>query len=842
MAALPLADASAICADEEIKSTVKNRDGSASENGDKRDEKALPEREPQTEDPFKKPTLLAAPSLANKSSTAAVPSAESSSVKENEPEDDEDPAHQAAPGTVCAGRTPSGGLAGGRSHETEQMQPRVHNKREAKPVRPVKGSAAGKFPPLPYSEPPWGDAAPDAQYALEILKNGTVVDTVPLTHRSYFVVGRLPVCDVSLEHPSISRYHAVIQYRGRAGQEGCVGEDRGFYIHDLGSTHGTVVNKNKIPPKTYIRIRVGHVLKFGGSTRLFVLQGPEFDEEEESELTVTQLRERAQKQKEMLERSMLGDFSDGDGEEEKEEGQSNKDQNKASREDYGCTWGMDEDAAPEEDENEENPFSTEFHEDQEAAYLKDPKKALQGFYDREGEELEFEYEDKSHGTWLCRIKLPVDDATGHQLVAEVTHTGRKKEAAVQCCLEACRMLEARGMLRQEAVSRKRKKKNWEDEDYYDSDDDTFLDRTGTVERKRQERMKKAGKIEEKPDTFESLVAKLSAVEKQLEETQKKLSAGKRGSPGSSTEDSLEAFMRSEAAVDGVERRKLHVHLADLQKEAQSLRKLVELTRPAQMPSLLPSGSSEPEKPKKTLPLFGAMKGRSKFKLKTGTIGKLPPKRPTLPAELFNMKELPSGGDEEEEEEEEEEEAEKKEEDGDECRDAELKPDPGAPGISTDPQMAPRRHMKDDSQKVNADIPLYSQHTTNEHVTDGGRCCGLAQCFCNKALKLTKCGKDLLCLLEFLLDRTYKQRRSDGALQQAAMDSSETAAASLSPEGDTEPVKDPSATKKKRVMGPTRPSVQLSGLYPDDDPDYSVWVPPAGQTGDGRTHLNDKYGY
>lgn len=56
-----------------------------------------------------------------------------------------------------------------------------------------------------------------------------------------------------------------------------------------------------------------------------------------------------------------------------------------------------------------------------------------------------------------------------------------------------------------AVSRKRKKKNWEDEDYYDSDDDTFLDRTGTVEKKREERMKKAGKIEEQPDTFDSLV-------------------------------------------------------------------------------------------------------------------------------------------------------------------------------------------------------------------------------------------------------------------------------------------------------------------------------------------------
>ncbi|KAK1310362.1 hypothetical protein QJS10_CPA08g01827 [Acorus calamus] len=46
----------------------------------------------------------------------------------------------------------------------------------------------------------------------------------------------------------------------------------------------------------------------------------------------------------------------------------------------------------------------------------------------------------------------------------------------------------------------------------------------------------------------------------------------------------------------------------------------------------------------------------------------------------------------------------------------------------------------------------------------------------------------------------------------------------------------SSRKTKRVLGPERPA------FLERDPEYESWVPPEGQSGDGRTALNERYGY
>ena len=116
---------------------------------------------------------------------------------------------------------------------------------------------------------------------------------------------------------------------------------------------------------------------------------------------------------------------------------------------------------------------------------------------------------KMHYTQMC-YRLPmVDSEDGSPVFAEVVNKGKRKEIMVQCALEACRILDVHGILRASTHERREvKKRNWAENDFYDSDEDTYLDRTGTVEAKRKKRMEKFGAsaASEPAHTFESLVS------------------------------------------------------------------------------------------------------------------------------------------------------------------------------------------------------------------------------------------------------------------------------------------------------------------------------------------------
>ena len=86
-------------------------------------------------------------------------------------------------------------------------------------------------------------------------------------------------------HPSCSRQHAVLQYRCIPGK-GADGQKIKRvlpYIIDLESSNGTFLNNKKIEPKRYHELREKDVLKFGFSSREYVLLHDQSDHGEDSD-------------------------------------------------------------------------------------------------------------------------------------------------------------------------------------------------------------------------------------------------------------------------------------------------------------------------------------------------------------------------------------------------------------------------------------------------------------------------------------------------------------------------------------------------------------------------------
>ncbi|KAI9255341.1 SMAD/FHA domain-containing protein [Helicostylum pulchrum] len=178
------------------------------------------------------------------------------------------------------------------------------------------------IPALPYEKPNWS-GTPCFEYKLEVLKNGSSLETIDGPKKEFVSIGRLPICDIPMEHPSVSRYHAIIQFD----------QDGDAYLFDMDSAHGTRLNKKQIPGREYVQLKPGDQIRFGESTRICIFESekpydPEAEAEERRKIALQQRLAKARGQ---------------------EQQQSANADDTAEQ---GISWGFGDDAEEEEEEEE----------------------------------------------------------------------------------------------------------------------------------------------------------------------------------------------------------------------------------------------------------------------------------------------------------------------------------------------------------------------------------------------------------------------------------------------------------------------------------------------------------
>ncbi|XP_011197567.2 kanadaptin isoform X1 [Bactrocera dorsalis] len=656
-------------------------------------------------------------------------------------------------------------------------------------VKEIPKAASGNAPNqvCPYKVPPWSEPPPETtNYKFEVLKSGQIISEIDnLQKQAVWKFGRLPppANDLELAHPTISRFHAILQYRPKKqhlpsdAEKDSTNADppEGWYIYDLKSTHGTFLNKQRIPPQVFIRMRVGHMLRLGASTRSYILQGPEEDAEPESDLTVTELREQQKQKQAAAEADAIRKKAETEEQERNE----------------GINWGMGEDA-DEETDLSHNPFASTNNEE---LFLDDPKKTLRGYFEREGLQLEYKCDEMSVGSFVCRVELPLDDAYGRPIIAEVVHKGRKKECVVQCALEACRILDRHGVLRQSNQEPlKRKVKSTED-----FDEDDFLDRTGDIERKK---LRKSNPTTNVALTYEDLLRKDSELVVELQrvaddivryqETQRRLKASQ-----SNNSDDLDHFMENltddASNLDKTEIRKLRLEQQRLNVEKQKVQRLIKLAKPIDFhlnkPSEKPTADSST---KRQLPMIGKRNQFSKFKIaKMVTTNK---------SEKANHTNLAS--DEEE--------------------------------VEEDNEISLPKNN-------DVDKPSSIKTAASEEGEEIKPVVGETEI--SEASQSSECTKKLYGPAVIPITKGDREDDVPADMPAKPVDTKSPSTECTHTDDGTEAENTRKKRRQRQRQRQKRQEIDMEDLEEHESNEkYAKWVPPANQSGDGYTELNDKYGY
>ncbi|RMY09700.1 hypothetical protein D0868_04096 [Hortaea werneckii] len=139
-------------------------------------------------------------------------------------------------------------------------------------------TVAGTAKVLKYHEPPEArKPPPKEQWRLYVFKKKDLTDTIHLHERSVWLVGRdQSITDLYVEHPSISKQHAVVQFRylTSTNEYGDKISRVKPYLIDLDSANGTKLNGEKVEASRYVELVDGDVVVFGESEREYVMMLP----------------------------------------------------------------------------------------------------------------------------------------------------------------------------------------------------------------------------------------------------------------------------------------------------------------------------------------------------------------------------------------------------------------------------------------------------------------------------------------------------------------------------------------------------------------------------------------
>lgn len=126
---------------------------------------------------------------------------------------------------------------------------------------------------IKYSEPPEA-RKPRRRWRFYPFKGDKPLQTLYIHRQSCYLIGReRKIADIPVDHPSCSKQHAALQYRlvPFKRENGTDGKRVRPYIIDLESANGTFVNNNQIDAKKYVELLERDVVKFGFSSREYVL-------------------------------------------------------------------------------------------------------------------------------------------------------------------------------------------------------------------------------------------------------------------------------------------------------------------------------------------------------------------------------------------------------------------------------------------------------------------------------------------------------------------------------------------------------------------------------------------